>query len=304
MKRLTLRLNILGQDQGNGNMLYFIGDSFVAGTELADDMLPGYPGYIPWPLDFNEGSKFRKGKMWLDPSHDANHPSNKDRMSVIHTLTQTELSRAYPNKVHMMSGLPFINRGQGGASMDKIARQTLLDLYTLKKEDPDRKIVAFIGTTYPERTEIPNNLPPTIDMHGFPTDWASISATFRQADHDEDIENIRRYKILFETNYHTLVNFYRNVVLISDFCKVNDISLYWIATGEDVTKRKVEDHLSDRLDLKMLMEYTNFKYDINMVEIVEEYPGENVICPGGHFGELIHERTAQEIIKILGKENV
>lgn len=280
-------------------LLYFNGDSFVAGTELADDILPDYPGYISWPLDFTDGSKFRTGKIWLDASHDASHPSNKTRMDIMAELVQTELYRAYPNKVHMMTGLPIINRGMGGSSMDRIARQTLLDLYTLKQEDPHRELVAFIGTTYPERHEIPNNLPPNTDMHGFTTDWASISATFRQADHDEDIENIRRYKILFETNYHSLVNFYRNVVLINDFCHLTNIKLYWIATGEDVTKRVVENHLSDRPDLKMLMDYTKFKYDINMIEIINEFPGQHVICPGGHFGEQIHERTAQEVVKIL-----
>lgn len=283
-------------------LLYFSGDSFVAGTELADDMLPGYPGYVSWPIDVS--NKFRTGKIWLDSSHNANHPSNKNRMDNIHELTKNELCRAYPNQVHMATGLPVINRGMGGSSMDRIARQTLLDLYTLKQEDPNRDLVAFIGTTYPERNEIPNNLPPIIDMHGFATDWASISATFRQTDHDEDIENIRRYKILFETNYHSLVNFYRNVVLISDFCKLNNIKLYWIATGEDVTKRVVEEHLRDRPDLKMLIEYSQFKYDINMIDIIGEFPNQEVICPGGHFGKQIHERTAQEIVKILENLNV
>jgi hypothetical protein len=282
-------------------LLYFNGDSFVAGTELADDMLPGYPGYVSWPINWN---KLRTEKIWLDSSHDANHPSNKNRMDIMHQITKNELLRAYPNKVHMVTELPIVNRGMGGSSMDRIARQTLLDLYTLKQEDPDRELIAFIGTTSPWRSEIPNNLPPVIDIHGFTTDWASISTTYRQDDHDEDIENIRRYKILFETTYHSLVNFYRNVVLISDFCKVNNIKLYWIATGEDVTQYAIEEHLRDRPDLKMLVDYTQFKYDINMIEIIAEFPGQHVICPGGHFGEPIHDRTAQEIVKILGELNV
>ena len=285
-------------------LLYFNGDSFVQGTELADDMLSGYPGYIPWPLDFNEGSKFRTGKIWLDASHDSNHPSNKTRMANIYKITQTELYRAYPNKVHVLTGLPIINRALGGSSMDRIVRQTLLDLYNFKKEDPDRELVAIIGTTYPERSEIPNNFPASTDLHGFSTDWVSISATFRQAEHDEDIENLRRYKISFETNYHSLVNFYKNIVLVSDFCKLNNIKLYWIATGEDVTKHVVEKHLKFKPDLQMLMEYSEFKYDVIMIDIIGEYPGQDVICPGGHFGEQIHLRTAEEIVKILGELNV
>jgi hypothetical protein len=92
--------------------------------------------------------------------------------------------------------------------------------------------------------------------------------------------------------------------LISDFCKLNNIELYWIATGEDVTKHVVEKHLKNRPDLQMLIAYSNFKYDINMIDIIGEYPGQNVICPGGHFGEQIHQRTAEEIVRILGESNV
>jgi hypothetical protein len=138
----------------------------------------------------------------------------------------------------------------------------------------------------------------------FSTDWISLSATFRQIDHDKDIENLRQYKILYEKKYHSLVNFYKNVILISDFCKLNNIRLYWIATGEDVTKIEIEPYLADRPDLIAFMEYTKFKYDISMIDIIGEFPGQDVICPGGHFGELIHEKTAQEIVKILGELNV
>ena len=283
-------------------LLYFNGDSFVAGTELADDMLPGYPGYVTWPLDFSKDSQFSKGKVWLDASHDPKHPSNKHRMDVIHDLTQLELARAYPNKVHGMTGLPFINRGQGGSSMDRIVRITLTDLIRLRKENPDEKLIAFIGTTYPERSEIPNNKKEVFtDMHGFPQDWASISVRFRQTDFDDLIENVRRYRVLYETSYHSLVNFYKNVITLQDFCSNNNICLHWIATGENVINRKIEDEYNDRIDLQMLIDYAKFNYSIDMTKIVAEYPGEKVVCPGGHFGELIHQRTAEEIVRIINE---
>lgn len=278
-------------------LLYFNGDSFVAGTELADDMLPGYPGYTKWPYGFS-----KSGKIWLDQSHDPTHPSNKHRMDIIHELTQTELSRAFPSKVHNMTGLPFINRGQGGSSMDRIVRITLTDLINLRKENPEQKLIAFIGTTYPERSEIPNcQKTPYPDMHGFPQDWASISVTFRQTDFDDLIESVRRYRVLYETRYHSLVNFYKNVITLQDFCSINNIALHWIATGENVKNRKIEEKYNDRLDLKMLMDYAEFDYTIDMIKIVEEYPGQEVVCPGGHFGELIHHRTAEEIVNIINK---
>ena len=90
-------------------LLYFNGDSFAAGVELADDMLPGYPGCFTWPVDYDSDPVAKEGKEWLDNSHDGSHPSNKTRMSIVHELTQTELARAYPNLVHKMTGLPFIS---------------------------------------------------------------------------------------------------------------------------------------------------------------------------------------------------
>lgn len=284
-------------------LLYFNGDSFAAGVELADDMLPDYPGCFTWPLDYDTNIVAKKGKEWLDNSHNSSHPSNKTRMSVMHELTQTELARAYPNLVHKMTGLPIINKSQGGSSMDRIVRVTIADLIKLKKEDPDRKLVAFICTTYIERSEIPNNLPPTVDMHGDPQDWASVSVTFRQSDHDDMIEGIRKYKVLYETPYHSMLNFYRNVVLLQDYCKLNDIDLYWISGGENihtVNDNRLEINFRD--DLVALMEYAKMQIAISMQDIAEhELIGRMSMCPGRHFAQPVHDRTAEKIVDILNK---
>ena len=282
-------------------LLYFNGDSFAAGVELADDMLPGYPGCFTWPLDYESNPIAKKGKVWLDSSHIGTHPSNKIRMSIVHEMTQTELARAYPNLVHKMTGLPVINKSQGGSSMDRIVRVTITDLIRLKKEEPDRKLVAFICTTYIERSEIPNNLPPKLDMHGDPQDWASVSVTFRQSDHDEMIEGIRKYKVLFETPYHSMLNFYRNVVLLQDYCKLNDIDLYWISGGENIhteTDNRLE--ITFRNDLVALMEYAKMQVAISMQDIAEhELPNQLTICPGRHYAQPVHDRTAEKIVNIL-----
>lgn len=290
-------------------LLYFNGDSFAAGVELADDMLPNYPGCFTYPIDYDNNPIAKKAKEWLDNSHNAAHPSNKIRMNIVHEMTQTELARAYPSLVHKMTGIPFINKSQGGSSMDRIVRVTLTDLIKLKKTDPNRKLVAFIATTYAERSEIPNNLPPNLDMHGDPQDWASISSTFRQADHDQMIENIRKYKVLFENSYHSLVNFYKNVVLLQDYCKLNDVDLYWITAGENIRK-SVENSYRDRNDLIALMEYANMQHTVSMPNLVEkELVGQLVMCPGNHFAQPVHDKTAEKIVDILnqnykGKNNV
>jgi hypothetical protein len=282
-------------------LLYFNGDSFAAGTELADDMLPGYPGCFTWPLNYDTNPVAATAKEWLDNSHDGTHPSSKTRMSIMHELTQTELARAYPNLVHNMTGLPIINKSQGGSSMDRIVRVTITDLIRLKKEDPNRKLIAFICTTYIERSEIPNNLPPTLDMHGDPQDWASVSVTFRQSDHDEMIEGIRKYKVLYEKPYHSMLNFYRNVVLLQDHCKLNDIDLYWISGGENIhagTDNRLE--INFRNDLLALMEYAKMQILISMQDIAaHELCSQLAVCPGRHYAQPVHDRTAEKIVDIL-----
>jgi hypothetical protein len=284
-------------------LLYFNGDSFAAGTELADEMLPNYPGCFTWPLDYQNNPANRKAKTWLDNSHSGSHIFNKVRMSIMHELTQTELTRAYPGLIRKMTDIPCMNKSQGGSSMDRIVRVTIADLIRLKQEDPDRKLVAFICTTYIERSEIPNNLPPTLDMHGDPQDWASISSTFRQDDHDQMIENIRKYKVLFEKSYHSMLNFYKNVVLLQDYCKLNDVDLYWITAGQNICEI-VESPYEHRHDLKSLMAYANMQIAISMRNIIEqELVGQNTMCPGGHFAQLVHDRTAEKILEILKQYN-
>lgn len=285
-------------------LLYFNGDSYSAGVELADDMLPDYPGCFAWPLNYFEDDVARKAKAWIDNSHNGKHPFNKTRMSIVHEMTQTELARSYPGLVHKITGIPTMNKSQGGSSMDRIARVTITDLIRLKQEDPDRKLVAFIATTYIERSEIPNNLFPKLDMHGSPEDWASIAVSFRQDDHDDMIESIRKYKVLYETQYHSMVNFYRNVILLQDYCKLNDVDLYWISAGENIQTLVYQKPYEDRTDLKALMDYANVQATISMRDIIEyELVGQLTLCPGGHFSQIVHDRTAEKIIAILNQYN-
>ena len=45
----------------------------------------------------------------------------------------------------------------------------------------------------------------------------------------EILDSIIKYKITYETNYHNLINFYKNVIFLNGFCKVNAIAINWIA---------------------------------------------------------------------------
>jgi hypothetical protein len=88
--------------------------------------------------------------------------------------------------------------------------------------------------------------------------------------------------------------------MVSNFCKLNNIELHWISTNDNVGHYPIEPCLIDRPDLIMYRECANLNYTLDMREILEtEFVGKNVVCPGGHFGEPIHARVAQKIVRIL-----
>jgi hypothetical protein len=282
-------------------LLYCNGDSFVQGTELADDILPGYPGLLPWPPNTPQHEQH---KEWLAQT---NAPTifthSNGRGSKMLDINRLELERAFPNKVHIMTGIPVTNRAIAGGSMDHIVRNSITDLYTLKKENPNEQVVACVGTTYPGRWEIANDQLGNHDLHMRPQDWICVSGIYCTASDNDYLRDMRRYKAMYETDYHQLVNFYKNIVLLQDFCKLNEITLHWIATFDNVLKQPGPTNgYAERPDINVLMEYANLNYTVDMREIMEtEFAGQSVICPGGHFGEQIHHRIAEEIVKILGK---
>ena len=84
---------------------------------------------------------------------------------------------------------------------------------------------------------------------------------------------------------------------------MNEIPLQWIATHDNVlTDYWPLNGYEDRPDINMLMEYAKLEYAVDMKEIVEtEFTNQPVVCPGGHFAELVHQRTAEKIVNLLGK---
>jgi hypothetical protein len=106
---------------------------------------------------------------------------------------------------------------------------------------------------------------------------------------------------MYDTQYHQMINFYKNIVLLQDFCKLNDITLHWVASHDNIlTDSWPMTGYEDRPDINMLMEYAKLEYIVDMKKIVEtEFVGKQVVCPGGHFAESIHQRTAEKIVDIL-----
>lgn len=282
-------------------LLYFNGDSFVAGVELGDDILNVYPGKASYPMNTTDPNSIHvRNKKWLINTNTPGHPLFKERRAAKQKLTKLEFERAFPNKVRQLTQLPIINHALGGASMDRISRTTLADLCDLRRKNPNEKIIAFIGTTYPTRTEVPAEGDRRgSDPHGHTFNWNSISPTY-QIVRTKEVENLVNYFARYQTTYHAAVNFYKNIILIQDYCKLNDIQLHWIATHDNiVTEYIVESDVLDQYDLFALREYANLQYSVDMKDFLPEFNFQDVLCPGGHFSEPVHQRTAERIVEIL-----
>lgn len=287
-------------------LVYCNGDSFVAGVELGDDILPDYPGLTPYSMRYNQNIEQANNKAWLAKTYDMKHKYGKARDEHCKKLIELEFERAFPNKVKNMTGYEVINHALGGSSMDRIVRTTICDLQAARNKDPIGPIVAFIGTTHPMRWEIPNREYSGTDLHGYPMDWLCISTTYSKPDIDHNTSEMIKLKVLTETFYHALVNYYKNILLVQNFCARKNIHLYWIATHDNIlTDFDIEPEYMNRDDLALFKEAANLFYQIDMKQIIlDKFDKKPTLCPGGHFGENIHRETANIVVDIINELNL
>ncbi len=278
-------------------IIYTNGDSFVSGVELADDILPEHPGYNPYSATDEQRRFLMK---WMTRTYDETDPLGKLRSSNLEKITNLEYQRAWPKKIQDNTGVPVINHAQGGSSFDRIARVTISDLINLKKTEHD--IIAIIGTTCPSRSEIasPSDYYHHLDFLGLNTNWEQIATSYRSSHQTGMLGNLIDYKIHYEKNYHQLVNVFKNIVLIQDFCKLNEIKLYWVASSVNILKEvKVESEIVHKEDLINLIDHSNFRYDLDMRQVASQSASNQVLCPALHFSEKIHDEVADRLMKIL-----
>lgn len=254
-------------------MIYCNGDSFAAGDELGDDIIPGYPGL----MDFDAPSSVKKMHAdWLASSYDSTTPAGVFRKQNQEEIRKLECQRSWPNKLRHLVESTVVSNAQGGSSMDRIARTTVADLIGLVKTNKD--ITAFIGLTSETRFEV-----------GQPVDhWCSVIPQYPDLLPSKDLEAIARAKIAIETDYHNFVNFYKNVIYIKDFCTIHGIKLYFLSP---FTLRKIEERCQAHPDLKEMVEYADLKCELIMQDVARKLNTE-AYCSGQHFSEAVHNVVA------------
>jgi hypothetical protein len=249
--------------------IYANGDSFTRGSELANYLLPDFPGNTALPATNLQRLQNQK---WITRVHKARHEL------VEHTLRE-EVKLAYPQKVADILGCECYNNAHGGSSIDRIARTTITDLARLKNEKKD--IVALIGTTNIYRIEMPT-----------PNQAWDCGQPTRSNNHVN--KDITDYYIKYYTEYHAKTTYYKNLIFIRDFCKLNQIRLVLI----DASHQPELMSTPETGDLKTLKDYLDLKYDFDISKIAYEMGGD-IFCPLGHFTEPVHNKLAEEIAKTL-----
>ena len=286
-------------------IIYCNGDSFTSGVDLADYLIPGYPGGIPMSGSWVSGQQtpdVREAVNWHKNTYDNSHQLGKSRQTKMGAIRYEEFNRAWPNKLHKLSGYPVTNNAQSGSSMDRIARTTVSDLISLKEEHAN--IISIIGLTGIDRSELPGYR--RSELH---RNWVDI-IHHRPGLHP-DLAPIFDYKLKYETDYHCYINFYKNVILIKNFCSVNNIRLYFVLplplppkfwqSGYKPHPLDVDAKFSvtDIESIKNLENYANLVPDIYMTDIANSCGQPEVYAPGGHFAESIHEIVADKLFNII-----
>jgi len=277
-------------------IIYCNGDSFISGVELADSILPEYPGARS-RYDFK---KEENNKRWIDRSYNQNDYIGKKRTELLEKIFHLEYEKAWPNKIQNKTGIRVINNSRGGSSLDRIIRVCLTDLIELLSTN--KKIIAIIGTTDPNRQEVPINAGNIneLDWVGQNKHWEQISSSYRNPSQLGPIDHIIDYKIEFETTYHQLVKAYTNIITLQDFCKLNNIELHWISSQCNILKLLPEKRILNQQDLDVRKIYSNFKYsfDFNLIAESMSYTDE-IYCPANHYSEIVHEKLSNLIIEDL-----
>ncbi len=263
-------------------ILYTNGDSFVAGNSLAMPDFQGFPGFLPLGA-------------WEDPDWPETVRSWYFKSLVKNNLTSDDVepierSRAFARKISQKLNIPLVDNSKGGSSFHRIARTSLADLLKLKQENPDDSIVAIIGITSPNRSEVAYVYP-----HSKNPSWIEVHFGSRGVN-PKDVDSIMYYKLKYESMYHKMMSMLQNIILLKGFCLSNDIKLYFTGSEwSEVDQVPYENYP----DLKLLRDYVGNLYDVNMKDIAETV--DRAMLPDGHFKEEVHDLVAEKFVEMIKK---
>lgn len=268
-------------------LIYCNGDSFVNGHELGDDLITGYPGYHDYS---DTGTIRKKSNIWYSKSFDESTDSCKERNYKTKDIFRKQHELAFPNLIQKHTGLKVINAATTylGNSQGCITRNTITDLYNLKQQYS--KIITIIGVTSINRLDLPNK------RGGWHNIMLSGNSVNSKDHYETQVNGLMDFYYHYYKSYHLYIDWLKNVLLIKNFCEVNNIDLLW-TTG---IHPLVCDDLPDEPDLLAFFNSVKLVYDVNLVELAQTI-NKQTMCPGYHFSPIVHEKAAELFVEKIYK---
>ena len=263
-------------------ILYTNGDSFVAGSGLAMDLLPDWPGDRARTITTKQHQSYHR---WITISR-----SSVTVGPIWHKMPALEKQRNFPFLLSKKLNCELIDSSRGGSSFDKITRVTITDLIKLRART-DEPVVAIIGETDPFRKEIAINDP--VDSTRLWMDLHHSNYTVIP-----EIRGMYSYVLKHETLYHRLTEYYKNWILLKTFSKTYNIELHWVDVG--FTHGLDQSMFDNNPDLVFLRDCAQLPESANMGDLARtlEFP---YCADGGHFSAAAHVLVADKLEKLLEK---
>jgi hypothetical protein len=253
-------------------VLYVIGDSFSAGSELCDNMLPSWPYYKNPKVDMEKFSE------WLNSSEYTNDIAALNMTQ--DQFAELTLEKAYPAKLGKLIDYEVINRSVGNTGSIYWRYKVLEDLIQFQKHNKtiDYAIVNF--------TDVFRETFVQLDKSALHYKHISVSHT----DPYKNASAYFKYKSLLQDDmsyvYHFLTDLYfikstLHTMGAKKVLFIMSMDLFWIK--EFITSTHIVD----------LMKF--IELDLNTLPILESCKVDRLL--GGHFCEETHKLFAEQIAK-------
>jgi len=250
--------------------IYCIGDSFTQGTELADADHFGstYPGYATF--DNKDSLKRELNRQWWNK-----HAPDVNNSKI---LLDKENLRAWPEKLKRhLANIFVVNAGVQGKSMQYIADTLIKDLIN-KQYQVDLVIVQY---TDPIRLE-------------FSEGGSSFTLFLQNKSVHKNQEILRNALLNIETDESLYFRWLTQLTRIQDFCRAHNLPLLFVDSVN------VDRHYKNQFESVAYLENYLQESVLAMIDVARSFSLQTeVLAAGGHFTEIVHDKFAAELSKII-----
>lgn len=272
--------------------LYFNGDSFTAGVELADDMFPTWPGLTQ--RKNNSLESWKEYRNFLDSTITVLDDSRLEQ------YIQLQYDRSWANTLAKILDVNFLNSGLGGSAQEAITHRTIIDFLTLESKGINVDL-AIIQLTCPTRLTFYNSYfkGRFYKTNGF--DYSLIIPDINKKlkfdpiiNKTEEFENFVKQYIMKEDYFGTLVRWLNNLVLLRSFVKTKTGKLpIFVDVGNiSLMKSEIQEMLKNE-------SFKNLYLDSGVSESITMINYSDYVMPGGHFVKDMHEAFAKKLAPII-----